>query len=91
MLVIIYIIYGKIHYSTNFFTKAQSVTELENINYMISQIKKPTIINMGQDRGFGMGYTLPYCRYWITQMGCTNKCYRDKNTLFMKLKQILFA
>ena len=38
---------------------------------MISQVYKPTIINIGQDRGFGMGYTLPYCRYWITQMGRT--------------------
>lgn len=78
MLGIIYIIYGKIHYSTNFFTKAQSVTEFENINYMISQIKKPTLINMGQDRGFGMGYTLPYCRYWITQMGRTKEMLTEQ-------------
>lgn len=70
--------YGKIHYSTNFFTKAQSVTEFENINYMISQIEKPTLINMGQDRGFGMGYTLPYCRYWITQMGRTKEMLTEQ-------------
>lgn len=75
---VIYIVYGKIHYSTNFFTKAQSVTEFENINYMISQIEKPTLINMGQDRGFGMGYTLPYCRYWITQMGRTKEMLTEQ-------------
>ena len=75
---IVYIVWGKIHYSSNFFTKAEEVTDFENINYMISQVEHPTLINIGQDRGFGMGYTLPYCKYWITQMGRTEQMLLDQ-------------
>lgn len=78
LLGIAYIIWGKIYYSNNFFTKAEDITEFENINYLISQVYKPTIINIGQDRGFGMGYTLPYCRYWITQMGRTERMLSEQ-------------
>ena len=69
---LVYIVWGKIHYTETFFCKAgEKTTRFEQVGYMISQVEHPTVLNMGQEPGFAMGYTLPACRYWITQMGMT--------------------
>lgn len=70
-----YIIWGKIHYSDTFFTKSKNDTQFEYINRIIYQVERPTILNIGQDWGFGLAKTLPACRYWISQMGRTEEMH----------------
>lgn len=87
-----YIIWGKIHYSNTFFTKSKNDTQFEYINRIIYQIERPTIINIGQDWGFGIAKTLPACRYWISQRGRTEEMHNaqikslaDRNANFIFL------
>lgn len=71
---ICYIIAGRIYYSDTWFGKQsaqEQETSFQRIGYYMAQVPCPTILNIGQEAGFAMGYTLPYCRYWITQMGMT--------------------
>lgn len=86
MLAFAYLVWGKIHYNDNFFTKAKDVEEFERINWRMSRIKDPTILVMGQYPGFAMGYTRPYCRYWITQMGQTEAMFTAQDKALREAK-----
>ena len=72
-----YLVWGKMHYcSENFITKASNATRFEAINWqMAHSAKYPTLLIMGQDPGYCLAYSRPYCRYWITQMGQTQAMF----------------
>lgn len=72
-----YIVWGQLHYcGDNFFTRADRSTKFEAINWQMAHTaENPTLLIMGQDPGYCMGYSLPYCRYWITQMGQTQAMF----------------
>lgn len=87
VIVLAYIVWGKIHYSETFFTKAEEkITHFEQVSYMLSQVERPTLLNIGQESGFAMGYTLPACRYWITQMGMTPQMIKAQRESLMEGK-----
>ena len=74
LLAFTYIVWGQIHYSNSFFTKV-NVDDFERVNWRMARVKEPTILMMGQYPGLCMGYTRPYCCYWITQMGQTEAMF----------------
>ncbi|MGN0036616.1 MAG: hypothetical protein ACI36X_05305 [Bacteroidaceae bacterium] len=74
-----YIVWGKIHYADCFITESKGeITRFESIGVLMAQVPKPTVLNIGQERGYAMGYTLPACRYWITQMGRTEQMLQQE-------------
>lgn len=91
-LALVYIVWGKIHYSDTFFTKAgDKIADFERVSYMMAQVHKPTILNIGQESGFAMGYTLPACRYWISQMGATPQMIEEQEKSLMSGKADFIA
>lgn len=77
VLAMAYLVWGKLHYcGENFFTNAGSAEKLEEINWQMAHTTEhPTLLIMGQDPGYCIGYILPYCRYWISQMGQTQAMF----------------
>ena len=72
-----YIVWGKLHYcNDNFFTHADKAAKFEAVNWQMAHtMAHPTLLIMGQDPGYCMGYSRPYCRYWISQMGQTKAMF----------------
>ena len=64
-----YLVWGKIHYGNGLLSHAQNITKFEEINWRMARVGHPTLLIFGQDPGYCMGYSRPYCRYWISQMG----------------------
>lgn len=77
VMAMIYIVWGQLYYcDNNFFTRADCSTKFEAINWQMAHtVEHPTLLIMGQDPGYCMGYSRPYCRYWITQMGQTQAMF----------------
>lgn len=76
---ILYVIWGTIHYSDSFCTKAGArFDQYMAVSAAMSQVEKPKIIIIGQERGLCMGTSLPGTRYWITQMGCTAEMWKEQ-------------
>lgn len=73
VLAMCYLVWGQLHYcGDNFFTQANRATKFEAVNWqMAHSVEHPSLLIMGQDPGYCLGYSRPYCRYWITQMGQT--------------------
>ena len=61
--------------SNLFFTGKQYRKDLYNVGYLMSQIKKPTIIYFKTpDHGYGtLSDALPGSKYWTTQIGATKE------------------
>ena len=72
-----YLVWGKLHYCSNgLFGKAENCEKFEEVNWQMAHtVEHPTLLVMGQDPGYCMGYSRPYCRYWITQMGQTQAMF----------------
>jgi len=72
-----YLVWGKLHYcNDNFATHADKATKFEAVNWQMAHtVEHPTLLIMGQDPGYCMGYSRPYCRYWISQMGQTKAMF----------------
>lgn len=68
-----YLVWGQLHYcGDSFFTHTGKATEFEKVNWQMAHTaERPTLLIIGQDPGYCMGYSRPYCRYWISQMGQT--------------------
>lgn len=78
-LAMVYIIWGTIHYTDCFCTKAGAkFDQYMAVSAAMSQVKDPKIIIIGQERGVCMGTALPGTRYWITQMGRTEEMWRSQ-------------
>lgn len=77
MLAMAYLIWGQLHYcSDNFFTRTDKATKFEKVNWQMAHtVEHPTLLIMGQDPGYCMGYSRPYCRYRISQMGQTKAMF----------------
>lgn len=70
------LVWGRVHYlhcyGIGLFYQAENVEKFEEINWqMAHSVEHPTLLIMGQDPGYCMGYSRPYCRYWIWQLGQT--------------------
>lgn len=75
VLALCYLVWGKIHYGSGLLASAQNIKKFEEINWRMAKVKNPTLLIMGQDPGYCMGYSRPYCRYWISQMGQTQAMF----------------
>lgn len=78
LLAMCYVVWGTIKYSDTFFTKADRIDMFTYVSYAMSQVDKPTVIIIGQERGWAMANTIPGTRYWITQMGRSDEMLRQQ-------------
>lgn len=77
VLAIGYLVWGKVHYcGSGLFYHAENIERFEAVNWQMAHtVEYPTLLIMGQDPGYCMGYSRPYCRYWISQMGQTQAMF----------------
>lgn len=77
LLAMSYLVCGQLHYcGENFITQAGMATKFEAVNWqMAHSVEHPSLLIMGQDPGYCLGYSRPYCRYWISQMGQTRAMF----------------
>ncbi len=74
-----YVCWGSIRYTDSFCTKAgEKFDKYMALSATMSQVEQPRIIIVGQERGVCMASTLPGTRYWITQMGRTEKMWQEQ-------------
>ena len=79
LLLVGYICWGSIRYTDSFCTKAgEKFDKYMAVSEMMSQVEQPRIIIVGQERGVCMASALPGTRYWITQMGRTEKMWQEQ-------------
>jgi len=75
-----YVIWGSIHYSDCFCTKAgEKFDRFMAISTSMSQVSNhPTVINIGVEKGLCLGSSLPGTKYWTTQMGRTEEMWNSQ-------------
>lgn len=79
LLSVAYVVCGSIRYSDSFCTKAGvKFDKFMAVSAAMSQVDNPKIIIIGQDRGLCMASSLPGTRYWITQMGKTDRMWQEQ-------------
>lgn len=75
VLALVYLCWGKVHYGHGILASAKNIDKFEGINWRMTHIANPTLLVIGQDPGYCIGYSRPYCRYWISQMGQTQAMF----------------
>ena len=79
LLAVFYICWGSIWYTDSFCTKAgEKFDKFMAVSATMSQVEHPRIIIVGQERGVCMATSLPGTRYWITQLGRTEKMWQEQ-------------
>ncbi len=75
-----YVVWGSIHYSQTFFTKAgDQFNHFMAVSAAMSCVADhPTIIHVGMEIGLCQGTSLPGTRYWITQHGRTEAMWKEE-------------
>ncbi len=75
-----YVIWGSIHYSNTFCTKAgERFDYFMALSAAMSQVaENPTIINVGMETGLCQATILPGTRYWTTQHGRTAQMWAEE-------------
>lgn len=75
----IYVIWGSIHYTASFCTKAgDSFDSFMAASAVMSKVDEPRIIVIGLDLGLCMASSLPGTRYWITQKGKSEQMWNEQ-------------
>ena len=75
-----YVVWGSIHYSHTFCTKAGAKFDhFMAVSAAMSRVSEhPTIIHIGMETGLCMGSALPGTRYWTTQHGRTEEMWAQQ-------------
>ncbi len=79
LLAVCYICWGSIRYTDCFCTKAgEKFDKYMAVSAAMAQVPQPKVIVVGQERGVCMATSLPGTRYWITQLGRTEKMWQEQ-------------